>query len=102
MNTLNQSDLSQNSKMQHSWMTSYKVNFKRFVRTVLEKDLMELSKQDDFFAALLSPFTASTSHEYFLSNTEKHFRMQFVIELVSALIHCLQHSFSKRKHNKSF
>ena len=41
---------------QHPWMTSYKVNFKRFVKTVLEKDLVELSKRNETFEATLEPF----------------------------------------------
>ncbi len=75
-------------------MTSYKVNFKRFVRKVLEKDLVLLSKYNETLAATLEPFINPTSIQTFLNNHEKHFRMQFVIELVSSLIHCLKSTTS--------
>lgn len=82
-------------------MTSYKVNFKRFVKTVLEKDLVEISEYDDFYAASLAPFTSQTSLALFLQNKEKHFRMQFVIELVSALINCMKKSLTSHSHSSS-
>jgi hypothetical protein len=71
-------------------MTSYKVNFKRFVKKVLERDLVELSKMNENNEAILQHFVNKNSVQAFMSNHEKHFRMQFVIELVSSLIHCVK------------
>ncbi len=47
-------------------MTSYKVNFKRFVRNILDKELSEISKVDEFFEVSLAPFTAKMAHDLFL------------------------------------
>jgi hypothetical protein len=53
----NAGDVSQITKQsQHPWMTSYKVNFKRFVKKVLERDLVELSKMNETNEAILRPF----------------------------------------------
>ena len=71
-------------------MTSYKVNFKRFVKKVLERDLVEISKMNESNEAILHPFINHNAIQSFLNNHEKHFRMQFVIELVSSLIHCVK------------
>lgn len=48
------------------WMTTYKVNFKRFVRTVLEKDLVELSRTSDVINASLYPFLTKSAISTFL------------------------------------
>jgi hypothetical protein len=71
-------------------MKSYKVNFKRFIRSILQIDLPALFKTDPGLSASLGHFTAKGSIDAFQINHEKHFRMQFVMELVSALVQVIK------------
>ncbi|TNV81187.1 hypothetical protein FGO68_gene1278 [Halteria grandinella] len=72
------------------WLSAYKVNFNKFVKNVLNGDLRNLSLQDQSIELHLKRFLLPGTIEAFLSNNEKHFRMQFVIELVHALIDCIK------------
>ena len=72
-------------------MSAYKVNFKKFFKKVLDEDLPLLTKLDEGVGLSLAKFISNHSKEMFLAHAEKHFRMQFVIELVSSLVQCLLH-----------
>jgi hypothetical protein len=56
-------------------MTAYKVNFKKFVSNILERDLRDLSTLDEGLGIHFQRFTNDHSISCFLANTEKHFRM---------------------------
>lgn len=77
-------------------MSAYKVNFKKFVSVILENELPTLSKHDDTVGLTLAKFMSKHSIDMFLQNTEKHFRMQFVIELVSSLVTCLHAALASK------
>jgi len=77
-------------------MSAYKVNFKRFVSDILEQELPSLSKLDDAIGLTMAKFMSKHSIEMFLQNNEKHFRMQFVLELVSSLVSCLQTALASK------
>ena len=61
-----------------------KVNFKKFVKNVINHQIFELTLKDKIFEKYLKKFFIDTPE--FLHNKEKHYRIQFVMDLVTALV----------------
>eukprot|EP00347_Sterkiella_histriomuscorum_P019158 403342724 len=66
-----------------------KVNVKKFVKHVISRQLADLTKKDPIFKEALDPFIMEGT-TLFTQNSEKHYRIKFVMDLVKALSKSIQ------------